>query len=65
MALVVRDEAWAHVPAAAWDAMQARMAELEAAVLAAKVMLEPTNDATESVWQLLDDAYHRHNVEKR
>lgn len=47
------------------DSRDARIAELEAAVLAAKVLLEPTNEATEDVWQLLDDAYHRHNVEKR
>lgn len=50
---------------AALDRKDARIAELEAAVLAAKVLLEPTSEATEGVWQLLDDAYHRHNVEKR
>ena len=36
-----------------------RIAELEAAVLAAKVLLEPTTEKTEQAWQLLDDAYHR------
>lgn len=41
------------------NAYVARIAELEAAVLAAKALLEPTNEATEDVWQLLDDAYHR------
>lgn len=46
-------------------ACRARIDELEAVVLAAKVLLEPTNEATEYVWQMLDDAYHRHNVEKR
>ena len=40
-------------------AYEARTAELEAAVLAAKVLLEPTTDDTEKAWQVLDDAYHR------
>lgn len=39
----------------------ARIDELEAVILAAKVLLEPTNEATEYVWQMLDDAYHRQN----
>ena len=38
-----------------------RVDELEAAILAAKVLLEPTNEATEDAWQVLDDAYHRGN----
>lgn len=29
MALVVRDEGWAHIPAETWDAVQARIVELE------------------------------------
>lgn len=37
---------------------KARIAELETAVLAAKVLLEPTNDETEDAWQVLDRAYH-------
>ena len=36
-----------------------RIADLEAAALAAKVLLEPTTEATEQAWQVLDDAYHR------
>ncbi len=35
-----------------------RISDLEAAVLAAKILLEPTNDDTEEVWQILDAAYH-------
>ena len=35
-----------------------RIAELEAAVLAAAHMLQPTTDDTEEIWQLLDRAYH-------
>lgn len=34
MPIVIRDEAWAHVPTGTWNAMLARVAELEAAVLA-------------------------------
>ena len=30
--MVIRDDAWAHVPAAEWDATKARIAELEAAM---------------------------------
>ena len=40
-------------------AMETRVEELEAAVLAAKVLLEPTTEATEDAWQVLYDAYHR------
>jgi hypothetical protein len=39
--------------------METRVEELEAAVLAAKVLLEPTTEATEDAWQVLYDAYHR------
>ena len=28
--MVIRDDAWAHVPAAEWDAAKARIADLEA-----------------------------------
>ena len=35
-----------------------RIAELEAAILAAKALLSPTTDDTEDAWQILDDAYH-------
>lgn len=41
------------------DRKDARIAELEAAVLAAKALLSPTNEDTEEAWQILDDAYHR------
>lgn len=41
-------------------ALLGRIAELEAAVLAAKVLLEPTDDdKTEAAWQALDQAYHQ------
>lgn len=49
---------FASVPAAL-RAKDERIAELEAAVLAAKVMLEPTDDKTEEAWQVLDQAYHQ------
>lgn len=44
-------------------ARDARIAELEAAVLAAKALLEPTTDATESAWQILDNAYHAYSTQ--
>lgn len=47
------------IPADSYDAPYKRIAELEAAVLAAKVMLEPTDDKTEEAWQVLDQAYHQ------
>lgn len=42
------------------ETRDARIAELETAVLAAKTLLHPTTDETEEVWQLLDQAYHQH-----
>jgi hypothetical protein len=41
--------------------MRKRVADLEAAVLAAKTLLSPTNDETEAAWQVLDDAHHGGN----
>lgn len=40
-------------------ALEARIEDLESAILAAKTLLQPTTDATEDVWQILDSAYHR------
>jgi hypothetical protein len=42
--------------------LRKRIAVLEAAVLAAKVLLEPTSEATEDAWQVLDVAYHGGNA---
>ena len=42
------------------EKLRARIADLEAAVLAAKTLLEPTTEATEDAWQILDRAYHSH-----
>ena len=42
------------------EASHKRIAELEAAVLAAKELLRPTTDQTEPAWQVLDQAYHQH-----
>ena len=57
-----REEAgYEHIAIRAMAPLEARIHDLEAAILAAKVLLEPTTEATEDVWQLLDVAYHRRN----
>ncbi|NBS94509.1 MAG: hypothetical protein EBS91_11815 [Betaproteobacteria bacterium] len=47
----------------ALDERDKRIAELESAALAAKLLLEPTSDdsGTEQAWQILDDVYHQRN----